>query len=107
MWETPDDGIGFERYLESQEIPLIRVPFVRREPEELAPQPNSNFSYWKTEDDATRLARMLQCEEMRTDMVWRQLDQMTRKRDFWQRGCACAYGLALAALITLASAVWR
>jgi len=137
LWDEPDYALGFEEYLQAQEIPVIRVPMKpagkpnvtvrgtdqgfqeaasevsrRLEEWEPTPEPITGATYpcgeaWQPEDDATRLARLLQCEEMRTEYLWRNLDEMTRKRDFWQRGCACAYGVALALLLALVSVVWR
>lgn len=113
LWDRPDDALGFEEYLQAQEIPVIRVPFVARKLDERVPEPDiTGATYpcgeaWELEEESARLARMLQREEMLTKCLWNNLERMTLERDVWRRWCYWGYCVALASVLGLASVVYR
>jgi hypothetical protein len=111
LWEIPDDGLGFEDYIQMQNIPVIRVPFAKRLDQERVPEPQPGpmttwpcgapNEAWEPEDETKRLARMLQHEEMATRMALAEMEQAQREREDWKKTAIYLFGIALIL------AVWR
>ena len=100
MWKHPSDGWGFEEYLKSQGIPVVRVPFAKR----LAPVPTAEtgeYECYTPEDEVTRLGRLLTCEETCSKIARKERDQAKLYRDKMRRSRDRAFGLFSVAWLLL------
>lgn len=103
----PDDALGFERYIESQEIPVIRVRMRPGTAEERVPEPEpagATFpcgEAWEPEDELTCLRRAIQCERMTTQMAHASMERAHKAAHDWKWTAIYLFGIALIL------AVWR
>ena len=124
LWESPNDGLGFEEYLKAQNIPVIRVPWLANQPETTygervpEPEPITGATYpcgalWPqkpAEDKIFDLSQRLADEQQTVQRLVRLLDEAGHEAAKWRTRCftrlGLAYGIGFSSGFCLVAIAW-